>query len=107
MTLGATFRDENWSLTTRAEYRDGELGDRYGLAVGGIRRIGEGRAFGGLLTFTHAQSGLLVTQALTGEISWAHRPAGSAWSWLDKLEARAWTASRMPSPASPARWSVR
>jgi uncharacterized repeat protein (TIGR01451 family) len=88
VTLGATFRDDNWSLTTRAEYRDGELGDRYGLTVGGIRRIGEGRAFGGLVTFTRAASGLLVTQALTGEVSWAHRPAGSAWSWLDKLEAR-------------------
>ena len=89
LTAGATWRDEDWSITGRAEYRDGELADRIGLTLGMIRQIGEGRALGGLFTWTQAD-GLagLSTRTLSGELSWAHRPADSRWSWLNKFEAR-------------------
>ncbi len=89
VTAGATYRTENWSLTGRAEYRDGELANRFGLTVGGIRQLGEGRAFGGLFTWTKADSDLLAsTETMSAEVSWAHRPADSRWSILDKLEFR-------------------
>jgi hypothetical protein len=89
VTAGATYRTENWSLTGRAEYRDGELANRFGLTVGGIRQLGEGRAFGGLFTWTKADSALLAsTETMSAEVSWAHRPADSRWSILDKLEFR-------------------
>ncbi len=89
MTAGATWRADNWSITGRAEYRDGELADRAGLTVGMIRQIGEGRAVGGLFTWTQAD-GLagLSTRTIAGELSWAHRPADSRWSFLNKFEAR-------------------
>lgn len=89
LTAGATWRDDDWSITGRAEYRDGELTDRMGVTFGMIRQIGEGRALGGLFTWTQAD-GLagLSTRTLSGELSWAHRPADSRWSWLNTFEAR-------------------
>lgn len=89
VTAGATWRDDNWSLTGRAEYRDGEIADRVGVTLGGIRRIGDGRAFGGLFTWTRADSDVAAsTETLSAEVSWAHRPADSRWSILEKLELR-------------------
>jgi uncharacterized repeat protein (TIGR01451 family) len=89
ITGGATYRADAWSLAGRAEYRDGETVNRYGVTLGGIRTLGEGRAFGGLLTYTHAaQAGGATTETLQSEISWANRPLGSRWSWLEKLEYR-------------------
>ncbi len=89
VTAGATYRADAWSLTGRAEYRAGETVDRYGLTLGGIRTISEGRAFGGLLTWTRANatSGTR-TQAIAAEVSWANRPLDSRWSWLEKVEFR-------------------
>ncbi|MFM6854137.1 MAG: hypothetical protein ACKOUM_08660, partial [Sphingopyxis sp.] len=89
VTTGATFRNDDWSLTTRGEYRDGELANRYGMTIGGIRRLGEGRAFGGLFTWAKAKgTALASTESVTAEISWAHRPADSRWSFLNKTEMR-------------------
>lgn len=89
VTAGATWRNEDWSITGRAEYRDGELADRYGATLGALRRIGEGSAFGGLLTWAKAEGTTLAsTEVLSAEVSWAHRPADSRWSFLNKLEFR-------------------
>ena len=89
VTAGATWRDDDWSITGRAEYRDGEIADRAGVTFGMIRQIGEGRALGGLFSWTDANGlGGLATGTLSGELSWAHRPADSRWSWLNKFEAR-------------------
>src|SRR3546814_8324949 len=43
ISTGATYRADRWTLTGRAEYRDGELADRYGLTLGGLRQLGEGQ----------------------------------------------------------------
>ncbi len=89
LTSGATFRDDDWSVALRAEYRDGEIADRYGLTIGGIRRIGDGQAFAGLLSWTKANSAVAAsTQTMQAEISWVHRPSDSRISWLEKLEFR-------------------
>lgn len=89
VTAGATWRNDDWSISGRAEYRDGEIADRTGITLGGIRRIGDGRAFGGLFTWTRADSDVAAsTETVSAEISWAHRPADSRWSILDKLELR-------------------
>ena len=89
VTAGATYRSERWSLAGRAEYRNGDLGDRYGLTVSGLRQIGEGRAFGGGLTWFRAnQKGGPRTDAKAIAISWANRPDDSRFAFLDKLEVR-------------------
>lgn len=90
ISSGATYRADRWTLTGRAEYRDGELANRYGLTLGGLRQLGEGRALGALFTYAKASgSGTTpTTEVINFEMSWAHRPADSRVSWLGKSEFR-------------------
>lgn len=90
ISTGATYRADRWTLTGRAEYRDGELANRYGLTFGGLRQLGEGRALGALFTYAKASgSGTTpTTEVINFEMSWAHRPADSRISWLNKSEFR-------------------
>jgi uncharacterized repeat protein (TIGR01451 family) len=89
ITGGATYRGERWSWTGRAEYRDGETTNRYGLTTAILRQIGEGRAVGGAFSWFRAkENGGATTTTAQAEISWAHRPANSQWSLLNKTEFR-------------------
>jgi uncharacterized repeat protein (TIGR01451 family) len=90
ISTGATYRADRWTLTGRAEYRDGELANRIGLTLGGLRQLGEGRALGALFTYAKASgSGTTpTTEVIQFEMSWAHRPADSRVSWLNKSEFR-------------------
>ena len=89
VTAGATYRNADWSWTGRAEYRDGDTSTRYGLTTALLKQIGEGSALGALanLFIAEDQSGV-STRVIEAEASWAHRPADSQWSWLQKLELR-------------------
>jgi uncharacterized repeat protein (TIGR01451 family) len=89
VTTGATYHGERWSWTGRAEYRDGDTTNRYGLTTAILRQIGEGRAVGGAFSWFRAKedAGATTTTA-QAEISWAHRPADSQWSLLNKSEFR-------------------
>jgi uncharacterized repeat protein (TIGR01451 family) len=89
LTAGATYRAGEWSVTGRAEYRNGEHEDRYGFTGAALRQIGEGSAIGGSVSWLAARAeGGAETRTSHLQLSWAHRPAGSAWSWLEKLELR-------------------
>lgn len=90
ISAGATYRSNRWTLTGRAEYRDGELANRYGLTLGGLRQLGEGQAVGALFTYAKASGAgaTPTTEVITLEASWAHRPADSRVAWLNKSEFR-------------------
>jgi uncharacterized repeat protein (TIGR01451 family) len=89
LTSGATYHGDRWSWTGRAEYRDGETTNRYGLTTSILRQIGEGRAVGGTLSWFNAkQTGGASTTNMQAEISTAIRPANSRWSVLNKTEYR-------------------
>jgi hypothetical protein len=89
LTAGATYRSDRWSITGRAEYRAGDRDDRYGFTAAALREIGEGSAVGGAFNwFTAKSEGGAQTRTVNLQLSWAHRPAGSSLSWLDKLELR-------------------
>ncbi|HYI48472.1 MAG TPA: hypothetical protein VEX35_08415 [Allosphingosinicella sp.] len=89
ITAGATYRAGRWSLTGRAEYRAGDREDRYGATFAALRQIGEGRAVGGALNwFTAEAPGGARTRTANLQLTWAHRPTGSAFSFLDKFELR-------------------
>jgi uncharacterized repeat protein (TIGR01451 family) len=89
VTAGATYRAGPWSVTGRAEYRAGDLGDRYGVTAAALRQIGEGSALGGALNwFTARGENGAETRTASLQLSWAHRPAASAWTILDKFELR-------------------
>jgi uncharacterized repeat protein (TIGR01451 family) len=90
ISTGATYRADRWTLTGRAEYRDGEIANRHGLTLGGLRQLGEGRALGALFTYAKASGAgtAPTTEVIQFEMSWAHRPADSRISWLNKSEFR-------------------
>ena len=91
-TLGSTFRAARWSITGRAEYRTGALGDRLALTGGAIRQLGEGATAALLATWTRATPvDAVVTGAvnIAGSLAW--RPAGDT-ALLAKLEYRGDTA---------------
>jgi hypothetical protein len=89
VTAGATYRAGDWSVTGRAEYRAGDQGDRYGVTAAALRQIGDGEAVGGAFNwFTAKGPSGAETRTTNLQLSWAHRPAGRSWSWLDKLELR-------------------
>ncbi|HYW15747.1 MAG TPA: hypothetical protein VE891_06295 [Allosphingosinicella sp.] len=89
VTAGATYRADRWSVTGRAEYRAGGQGDRYGITAAALRQMGEGEAVGGSLNWFVARSADgAETRTANLQVSWARRPAGSRWSWLEKLELR-------------------
>ncbi len=89
ITGGATYRSEKWSWTGRAEWRDGETTQRYGLTTAILRQIGEGKAVGGAFSWFKAkQEAGAATTTAQAELSWAHRPANSQWSFLNKTEFR-------------------
>jgi hypothetical protein len=89
VTAGATYRSGAWSFTGRAEYRAGGQDDRYGFTAAALRQIGEGRAAGGSFNwFTAKAENGTETRTANLQFSWAHRPADSRWSFLEKLEVR-------------------
>ena len=89
VTGGASYHGERWSWTGRAEWRHGDTTKRYGVTTAILRQIGEGRAVGGAFSWFRAkqEAGASTTTA-QAEISWAHRPADSQWSFLNKTEFR-------------------
>lgn len=89
VTAGATYRGDRWSWTGRAEFRAGGLSDRYGFTTAALRQIGEGQALAASLQWFRAEgTGGTTSETVDATLSWAHRPADSAWSWLDRLEYR-------------------
>jgi uncharacterized repeat protein (TIGR01451 family) len=89
LTAGATYRKGAWSITGRAEYRAGDRDDRYGFTAAALRQIGEGSAAGGSFNwFTAKAADGAETRTTNLQLSWAHRPANSRWSILEKLELR-------------------
>jgi uncharacterized repeat protein (TIGR01451 family) len=89
VTGGATYRGDRWSWTGRAEWRDGDTTKRYGLTTAVLREIGEGKAVGGALSWFKAKAeGGATSTTAQAEVSWAHRPAKSQWSFLNKTEYR-------------------
>ncbi|QZD88939.1 DUF11 domain-containing protein [Qipengyuania aurantiaca] len=88
-TFGAAYRRDRWSVTGRAEYRDGEFADRKGATIGAIRQLGEGSIVGSGLTWTHAEGeNGTASEILDAAIALAHRPDQSEFAFLGKLEYR-------------------
>jgi hypothetical protein len=89
VTLSGTWRSGKWTATGRGEYRDGQFADRKGLALGVIRQVGEGSSVGGNLVWTRSNApGGAATATTDAVISIAHRPDGSAFSMLSRIEYR-------------------
>ena len=110
-TLGAAWQKGLWSARIRGEYRDGELADRKGVTAATIRQLGEGSVVGGGFLWTRA-TGFDGTSSEIGDaaISLAHRPGGSEFSFLSKIQYRSDSVRNAvagaPTPVGPSRLTV-
>ncbi|WP_052761748.1 DUF11 domain-containing protein [Aurantiacibacter luteus] len=89
VTLGGAWRADRWAATARGEYRNGQYADRLGFSAGLIRQLGEGRVLGSGITWTQAKADNgAETEIVDAALAMAHRPAGSDFALLSKLEYR-------------------
>ncbi|MFN0039579.1 MAG: OmpA family protein [Burkholderiales bacterium] len=89
VSAGATYRRELWSWNGRAESRNGETTDRYGLVTHFLRQAQAGVAFASSAQlFRTEQAGGTRSWLASLDMSWAWRPLGLHWSMLDRLEFR-------------------
>ncbi len=89
VTLGGTWHSGRWTANGRAEYRNGGFADRYGAAFGVLRQIGEGRAIGSNFVWTRSTApGGASSEIIDAGITLAHRPDGSSFALLGRIEYR-------------------
>jgi hypothetical protein len=96
-TLGANWRSGRWSVSSRAELREGSAMARKGLALGAVRQLGEGSIVGFNMTLTDARERSARqaeddrrthTRSVNAALSLAHRPDASRFALLAKAELR-------------------
>ncbi len=87
MYFGALYRNEDWTINTRAEYRNADTERRTGLFAGFFREQREGRAFSAAAQIfdTDRDGGADLLDAEI-RLSWAYRPAEARWVFLDRLD---------------------
>lgn len=87
--LGTLYRHENWTVNTRAEYRNADTERRVGLLGGFYREQRQGRGFSAALELfdTERASGADLRNADL-RLSWAYRPVEARWVFLDRLDLR-------------------
>ncbi|WP_233997103.1 hypothetical protein [Porphyrobacter sp. HT-58-2] len=89
VTVSGNWRSGRWAANGRAEYRDGQFADRYGATLGVLRQIGEGRAVGSNLVWTRSTApGGASTEIMDAALTIAHRPDGSDFALLGRVEYR-------------------
>lgn len=85
--VGALYRSEFWTFTTRLERRDSDTEDRTNFNAGFYRERVQGRGFSAQLQALHSQ-GLAGQELLGADLSlgWAHRPSGNRWTFLNRTD---------------------
>ncbi len=85
--MGGTYRRDLWDATTRLEYHQGDIADKWNALAGASRQLAEGRVVAAsfaLLTERRADGGERKQGDLRVGFAW--RPAESVWSILNRLD---------------------
>ncbi|MFK8030598.1 MAG: hypothetical protein AB8G18_10185, partial [Gammaproteobacteria bacterium] len=85
--IGGLYRSDNWSATSRLEYRNSDSEQRETLQVGVYREENAGVGFS-LNTQVFNSSSRNGVDALNADVrlGWAFRPADSKWAVFDRLD---------------------
>jgi uncharacterized repeat protein (TIGR01451 family) len=92
ITLGATYRADRWSWTSRVEHRDSDKDRRWNITSNVLRSLGEGKTLAAGFEFSRVgnkaagESG--AASFLSADVALALRPLDSRWSVLERLELR-------------------
>jgi hypothetical protein len=88
VSMGATYRQDRWSATGRAENRTADKEDKNTVLLGFYRENAQGVGFAAKYNwFGREEVGGLEESQMIAELSLAYRPADSNWNVLDKLKA--------------------
>lgn len=84
---GAMYNAELWSANSRIEYRNSDTEERTSLLFGWYRQPTTGHGLSAGLTMFRTETNI-GTELTTAELrfGWAYRPAGSTWSFLDRVD---------------------
>ncbi len=84
---GATYTADLWTANSRVEYRNSDTEERTSLLFGWYREptSGHGMSAGLTVFSTQLDNGGEMTNADL-RVGWAYRPAGSKWSFLDRVD---------------------
>lgn len=87
MFVGALYRSDLWTSTSRMEYRTSSIEKRLGLFTGFHREAVAGKGFSASMQYfdSDQSTGLDAVNAET-RLSWAYRPVQSEWILLDRLD---------------------
>ncbi len=85
--FGTLYKADDWTVNTRTEWRNSDAERRAGLFGGFYREENQGKAFSASLQFFNSQRdvGADLTNADI-RLSWAYRPVGTRWIFLDRLD---------------------
>jgi len=84
-SVGATYKEKEWSLTGRAEKRDGKQEDKLGLMVGFYRQQSAGLGLSATLQHFDTRRVTNIDDVRTNlEFSLAYRPISSQWIILNR-----------------------
>jgi uncharacterized repeat protein (TIGR01451 family) len=85
LVAGLAYHDEVWSGNARAEWRGSDTDTKVNLLLGAQRKLAQGRVVAAGLSILN-QHGSTDSRNVAARLSYAARPAGSEWMWLEKLE---------------------
>src|SRR5690606_34135235 len=85
--IGALYRSDLWTFTSRLEHRQSDAEDRWVMSGGFYREPIAGHAFS-LATQWFDSEFENGSQAMAGDVqvAWAYRPVSSAWIVLNRLD---------------------
>ncbi|MEM7077416.1 MAG: hypothetical protein AAF513_02195 [Pseudomonadota bacterium] len=85
--VGLGYQRETWNATTRLEFHQGDLSDKWNWLAGATRQLAEGRALSASMSLVDEETDLGARNR-TGDvrIGGVWRPQDSAWTWLNRLD---------------------
>jgi outer membrane protein OmpA-like peptidoglycan-associated protein len=84
--LGASYRQEQWQMTSRLEHRNSDSEERWSSTTGWYREPKAGHAMSVSLQAFDSTAALAQSTAAIGRLAWAFRPGTSNWIVFDRLE---------------------
>ncbi|HET8747967.1 MAG TPA: hypothetical protein VFM98_20380, partial [Ramlibacter sp.] len=84
VSLGLAYTEAQWSGNARAEWRGSDTDTKVNLLLGAQRRLGQGRSVAAALAYLD-QRGADAMRNVTGQLSYAFRPVGGDWMWMERL----------------------
>lgn len=86
VNFGANYNDSIWGANSRIERRTSATDNRLNFLAGFQHNLDAGHVLAAGFNYTTSQSAISHSRRSGTRLSYAHRPADSAWIWLNRLD---------------------